>query len=69
MEQFGTNSKLSLGCKVGQVRCWGSWFETKISLFIMFVYVFTLFIRLSLIFLNMQMKLSRLPPLMKRLVK
>ena len=29
------------------------------SVIIMFVYVFTLFIRLSLIFLNMQMKLLR----------
>ena len=55
-KQFGTNSKLSLGCKVGQIRSWGSWFKPEISLFMMFVYVFTLFIRISFIFLNVQMK-------------
>ena len=55
-EQFGTNSKLSLGCKVGQIRSRGSWFEAEISLFMMFFMIFTLFIRFSLIFLNMQMK-------------
>ena len=55
-EQFGTNSKLSLGCKVGQIRSCGSWFEAEISFLMMFVYVFSIFIRLSLIFLNMQMK-------------
>ena len=55
-EQFGTNSKLSLGCKVGQIRSWDSLFEAEIGLFMMFLYVFTLFIRLSLIFLNIQMK-------------
>ena len=43
-------------CKVCQIRSGGSWFEAEISLFMMFVYGFTLFIRLSLIFLNMQMK-------------
>ena len=26
-EQFGTNSKLSLGCKVCQIRSQGRWFE------------------------------------------
>ena len=46
-EQFGTNSKLSFGCKVGQIRSWGSWFEAEISLFMMFVYVFTLLTRVS----------------------
>ena len=51
------NSKLSLGCKVGQIRVWVIVFEAEISLFmIMFIYVFTLFIKLSLIFLNMKMK-------------
>ena len=35
-EQFGTNSKLSLGCKVGQIRSRGKWFEAEISLFMMF---------------------------------
>ena len=55
-EQFGTNSKLSLGCKIGQIRSWNSVFEAKIGLFMMFLYVFTFFIRLSLIFLNIQMK-------------
>ena len=35
-KQFGTNSKLSVGCKVGQIRFWGSWFEAEISLFNMF---------------------------------
>ena len=49
-EQFGTNSKLSLGCKVGQIRFWGSWFEAEIGLLMVFVYVFTFIIRLSLIF-------------------
>ena len=53
---YGTNSKLSLECKVDQIRSWGSRFEAEISLVIMFVYAFTLFIRLSLIILNMQMK-------------
>ena len=53
-KQFGTNSKLSLGCKVGQIRSRGSRFVAEISLFIMLVYVFTLFIRILLIFLNMQ---------------
>ena len=62
-EQFGTDSKLSLWCKVGQIRSWGSWFEAENSLFMMFVNVFTLFIRFLLIFLNMQMKLFRIPPL------
>ena len=33
-EQFGTNSKLSLGCKVGQIRSRGRWFEAEISLLI-----------------------------------
>ena len=54
-EQSDTNSKLSLGCKLGQIRSWGSWFDAKTSLFMMFVYVFILFIRLSLIFVNMLM--------------
>ena len=40
-EQFGTNSKLSLGCKVGQNRSWGSWFEAKISLFMMCFFMFS----------------------------
>ena len=35
-KQFGTNSKLYLGNKVGQIRSWGSWFEAEISLFMMF---------------------------------
>ena len=48
--------KMSLWCKIGRIRSWGSWFEAEISLFMMFVYVFNLFIRLSLILLNMQMK-------------
>ena len=61
MELFGTNSKLSLRLKLGQIRSWGIWFEAEISLFIMFVYDFTLFIGLSLIFLNMQMKKFRIP--------
>ena len=43
-KRFGTNSKLSLGCKVGQIRSWGSLCKAEISSF-MFVYVFTLFIR------------------------
>ena len=55
-ETICTNSKLSLGCKVGQIISLGSWFEAEISLFMIFVYAFTLFIRLSLTFLNMQMK-------------
>ena len=58
--KFGTNSKFSFGCKLGQIRSRGSWFEAEISLVMM---IFTLFIRLSLIFLNMQMKESRIPPL------
>ena len=37
-EQFGTNSKLSLGYKVGQIRSRGSWFEAEISLFVMFFF-------------------------------
>ena len=55
-EQFGTNSKLSLGCKVGQIRSCGGWCEADNSLFMIFVYVFALFVRLSLIFLKKQMK-------------
>ena len=56
-EQFGTNSKLSLGYKVGQIGSRGKWFEAEISLFILFfLMIFTLFIKLSLIFLNIQMK-------------
>ena len=35
-EQFGTNSKLSLGCKVGQIRSRGRRYEAEISLIIMF---------------------------------
>ena len=31
-------AKLSLECKVGQIRSWCSWFEAEISLFMMFVY-------------------------------
>ena len=62
-EQFDTNSKLSLGSKVGQIRSCGSWFEAEISLFMMFVYVFALFIRLLIISSNMQMKKYRIPPL------
>ena len=34
-EQFGTNSKLSLGCKVGQIRSRGRWFEAESNLFMM----------------------------------
>ena len=61
-EQFGTNSKLSFGCKVGQIRSRGRWFEAEISLFMMFFFmIFSLSIRLSLIFLNMQMKKFRIP--------
>ena len=52
----GNNLELSLGCKVAQIRSCGSWFKVKISIFTTFVYVFTLFIGLSLIFLTMQMK-------------
>ena len=44
MEQYGTNSKLSFGCKVRQIRALGSSFETEISSLMMFVYVFSLFI-------------------------
>ena len=56
-KQFGTNSKLSLGCKVGQIRSRGRWFKAQISLFMMFFFmIFTLFIRLSLIFLIIQIK-------------
>ena len=51
------------GGKVGQIKFWGSWCKAEISLFMMVVYVFTLFIRLSLIFLNMQMKYFCIPPL------
>ena len=40
-EQFGTNSKLYLGCKVGQIRSRGSWFEAEISLFMVFFYDFS----------------------------
>ena len=40
----------------GQIRSCGSWVEAEISLFMIFVNFFILFIRLSLIFLNMQMK-------------
>ena len=54
-EQSDSNLKLSLGCKLGQIRSWGSWFDAKTSLFMMFVYVFILFIWLSLIFVNMLM--------------
>ena len=51
------NSKLSLGCKVDQIRVWVIVFEAEISLFmIMFIYVFNVFIKLSLIILNMKMK-------------
>ena len=52
-KQFGINSKLSLECKVGQIRSWGSRFVVEISLFMMFVYIFNLFTRFLLIFLNM----------------
>ena len=55
-EQCGTNSKLSLGCKVVQIRSRGRWNEAEICLFMIFLMIFTLYIRLSLIFLNMQMK-------------
>ena len=41
-EQFETNSKLSLGCKVGQIRSRRRWFEAEISLFMMFFYDFHL---------------------------
>ena len=41
-KQFGTNSKLSLGCKVGQIRSRGRWFKAEISLFMMFSYDFHL---------------------------
>ena len=37
---FGTNSKLFLGCKVGQIISRGRWFEAEISLFVMFFYDF-----------------------------
>ena len=53
-KEFGNNLKLSLGCKVAQIRSWGSRFVVEISLFMMFVYVFTLFIRLLVILLNMK---------------
>ena len=61
--QFCASSKLSLECKVGQIRSWGIWFGVEISLFMMFVYVSTLFISLSLIFLSMQIRQFRIPPL------
>ena len=50
-KQFGTNSKLSLGCKVCQIRSRGGRFGFEISLFMMFFFffIFTLCIRLSLI--------------------
>ena len=35
-KQFGTNSKLSLGCKVGQIRSRGRWFKAEKSLIMMF---------------------------------
>ena len=35
-KQFGTNFKLILGCKEGQIRSRGRWFEAEISLFMMF---------------------------------
>ena len=41
-KQFGTNSKLSLGCKVGHIRSRGRWFKAEISLFMMFFYDFHL---------------------------
>ena len=47
-----TSSKLSLGCKVGQIRSRGRWFEAELSLFMMIFVIFILSIRLSLIFLN-----------------
>ena len=56
-KQFSTNSKWSLGCKVGQIRSRGSRFVAEISLSIMLVYVFTLFIRLLLIFFEYANKL------------
>ena len=36
---------ISNACKVCQIRSWSNWFEAEVSLFMMFVYVFTLFIR------------------------
>ena len=41
-KQFVTNSKLSLGCKVGYIRSRGRWFKSEISLFMMFLYDFHL---------------------------
>ena len=41
-EQFCTNSKLSLECKVGHIRSRSRWFEAEISLFMMFFYDFHL---------------------------
>ena len=48
--------KSVLGVQVCQIISLGSWFEATISLFLMFVYIFTLFKRFSLLFMNMQMK-------------
>ena len=41
-KQFGTNSKLSLRCKVGQIRSRGRWLKSEIGLFMMFFYDFHL---------------------------
>ena len=41
-EQFVTKSKLFLGCKVGQIRSRGRWFEAEISLSMMVFYDFHL---------------------------
>ena len=62
-EKFGANLKIVLGVQGSQIRSRGRWFGAEISLLMMFVMTFTLFIRLSLIFLNMQMKLFRIQPL------
>ena len=38
----GTNSKLFLGCEVGQIRSRGKWIKAEISVFMMFFYDFHL---------------------------
>ena len=54
---------------VGTSPSWGSWLEAKISLFMVFVYVFTLFTRLSFMFLNKPVNSFPIPPLNERLIK
>ena len=48
-KQCSTNLKLSLGCKVGQIRPRGRWIEAEICLFMMILMIFTLHIHKDLI--------------------